>query len=48
MAATPGTMSPGLLAPAEDKPIEIDLTDLYQGWTVPALQLRCAAATSSS
>jgi polysaccharide export outer membrane protein len=38
-AAKPGAMSPGLLAPAEDKPIEIDLTDLYQGWSVPSLQL---------
>jgi polysaccharide biosynthesis/export protein len=28
-----------LMASADQKPIEIDLTELYQGWTVPALQL---------
>jgi len=37
MAATPGTMSPGLLAPAEDKPIEIDLrTSIRAGRFGPA------------
>jgi len=39
MASTSGAVQPGLLASTEDKPIEIDLTDLYQGRTVPALQL---------
>lgn len=28
-----------LIAPTDQKPIELDLTDLYQGTTVPALQL---------
>lgn len=28
-----------LVASGGEKPIEIDLTELYQGWTVPALQL---------
>jgi polysaccharide export outer membrane protein len=36
MASAPGM---GLLAGGDDKPIEIDLTDLYEGGTVPALQL---------
>jgi len=39
MATASGTVQPGLLAPSDDKPIEIDLTDLYQGGAVPALQL---------
>ena len=39
MATSPGGVRPGLLSPTDDKPIEIDLTDLYQGGTVPALQL---------
>ena len=36
MISAPGM---GLLGGGDDKPIEIDLTDLYEGGTVPALQL---------
>ena len=39
MAGGAGVPSQALLPAATDKPIEIDLTDLYQGRTVPALQL---------
>ena len=39
MATSSGVPSVGLLAASEEKPIEIDLTDLYQGGTVPGLQL---------
>jgi polysaccharide biosynthesis/export protein len=38
LAATGARPSPALIA-SSDKPIEIDLTELYQGGSVPALQL---------
>lgn len=39
MAGMLGLKPAALITGDEQKPIEIDLTDLYRGWTVPALQL---------
>jgi len=38
-AGAPRLQAAALMASTDQEPLEIDLTELYQGWTAPALQL---------